>query len=962
MTTVRFPRCTRNFLRSTVVLGLICRLTTHAAEPPANPPGILPAKTTGPVVELSPFEVRAESDVGYQAANTTSGSRLNTRLKDTPAAISPFTPEFLSDLGATNLADLIGYATNVELDTEDATNGFNNPEGKLAISNDAQFRMRGMAAGSSRDFVDSSIPVDLFNIERAEVASGPNSILFGLGQAGGNVSLTGKRANLTRGKTTFSNVLGSWKLARFTADHNQVIIPRKFAVRLVGLYENSEGWRKWNFTDQKRLGGAIALRPFQATTVHATFETGRHQNSVLVNWNAVDSLTRWLASGRPIADGAAVTGTTRFNQTNARYAFNEQDGIVYNTRGELQSSSTFATQTLATPALSPYEFNTTGPGGKRQQAFNSRAVLVEQRIGDRVTLELGYFHNQNDATAYGSSGQPTLFGDPNLTVPPASFVGSVPNPRAGQLYLEDSWNRDRIAITNDVYRLTAAWEKDLGRWFGRHRVAGLVENSRSDRVRHWGTEIFVDQSNVAISAATNPEGATNSVLRRHYVTVGDFSTYYVGNSSIPVPAFTIAGKEYHAAYTSRTKTNALTRKDLNSFMLAAQSFWFGDRLITTAGYRLDQIEFQNANESRVANPNDPRVLAKKLVLNEWDFDGTDRVNHYRPTTFSAGAVVHATKRLSVFYNYATNKGTPRFDRTILPDGDVPPPTGGRSKDFGVMCDVFGDDRIFIRVTRFDTAQIKDAPIIPGGVGVNTANALGGDNLITIYDALLTAGRLTQQQYDTQLVTYNAGTVDVLTKGYELELVANPTKNLTFRFGYSHSERQRANIFSEIYAYYDAQSPRLRALAGNNPTLLATINTELATVYEELATQVALQSGPLGSRPDKFNFTARFKATEGRLRGAFAGGGFRYQGKNVMAYDIKTGAETLGNDTLFADAFAGYKVRVPLLRSTLTLQLNVRNLSNSYRVVVGRRNTAGDGLRRIYLNEPRSYRFTTTLEF
>ena len=913
-------------------------------------------------ISLSPFEVRAESDVGYQAVNTTSGSRLNTRLKDTPASISPFTPEFLSDIAATNLSDMLGYATNIELDTEDATNGFNNPEGKLAISNDYQFRMRGIAAGSSRDFVDSSIPVDLFNVERAEVSSGPNSILFGLGQAGGSVSLTAKRANLNQGKTTLSNVVGSWRLERFTADHNQVILPKKLAVRLVGLYENAEGWRYWNFTDQRRLGGALAYRPYKNTTVHATFESGFHHTNGLVNWNAVDSLTAWFATGRPVTDGVAVTGTTRLNQTNQRYTFIENDGLVYNLRGELQSSSVYATQTLASPAISPYQFNTTGPGGLRLQDFKSHTVLIEQRLGADLTLEFGYFHNENDAMAYGNGGQPTLFGDPNLTVPPASFVGSVPNPRQGQLFMEDTWGRDNIAISNEVFRLTAAWEKDLGRWFGRHRLAGLVENAQSDRVRRWKTQIFADQANVAIGNAANPEGAQNAVYHRHYVTEGDFRTYYDGSSARPVPAFAIGTREFHPAYTSLTKTNAKTRKDIYSSMLAAQSFWFANRLITTAGYRLDKIKFRNANEARVSNPNDPRILAKDLVLNEWDFDGTYRVNRYQPTTFTAGAVAHATKRLSFFYNYANNNGTPRFDRTILPNGDVPPPTEGRSTDYGVMFDLFGDDRFFVRATRFDTAQIGDAPIIPGGVGVNTANALGGDNLLNIYSALLTAGKLTPAQYDAQYVTYNAGTVNVLTKGYEVELVANPTKNLTLRFGYSHSERNRAKIFAEIFAYFDAKAPEWRALAAGNAPLLATLDTELAAVYDELAAQVALQSGPLGSRPDKINVTSRYKFTEGRLRGAFVGGALRFQGKNVMAYEVKTGAETLGNETLFGDVFAGYKIRLPGLRSLLTLQLNVRNVSDSYRVVVGRRNTAGDGLRRIYLNEPRSYRCTTTLEF
>ena len=67
-------------------------------------PGVTAAQAAAqPVIELSPFEVRAENDAGYQAGNTTSGSRLNSRLKDTPASVSPFTAEFLSDIAATNL-------------------------------------------------------------------------------------------------------------------------------------------------------------------------------------------------------------------------------------------------------------------------------------------------------------------------------------------------------------------------------------------------------------------------------------------------------------------------------------------------------------------------------------------------------------------------------------------------------------------------------------------------------------------------------------------------------------------------------------------------------------------------------------------------------------------------------------------------------------------------------------------
>jgi hypothetical protein len=72
------------------------RPSTAAA--PANVNASSTSAAGDQVIELSPFQVRPEDDTGYQATNTTSGSRLATSLKETAASISPFTPEFLSDI------------------------------------------------------------------------------------------------------------------------------------------------------------------------------------------------------------------------------------------------------------------------------------------------------------------------------------------------------------------------------------------------------------------------------------------------------------------------------------------------------------------------------------------------------------------------------------------------------------------------------------------------------------------------------------------------------------------------------------------------------------------------------------------------------------------------------------------------------------------------------------------------
>ena len=63
------------------LVALATNQVSSQTTPAANPP----ATTEEKVVELTPFEVRADLDTGYQGIDTASGSRLNTKLRDTPA-------------------------------------------------------------------------------------------------------------------------------------------------------------------------------------------------------------------------------------------------------------------------------------------------------------------------------------------------------------------------------------------------------------------------------------------------------------------------------------------------------------------------------------------------------------------------------------------------------------------------------------------------------------------------------------------------------------------------------------------------------------------------------------------------------------------------------------------------------------------------------------------------------------
>ena len=102
----------------TVLSGLLTLGIGYAAGQSASS-----GPDTEDIIELTPFEVSASSDVGYRATSTLAGSRLNTDLKDVAAPISVLTAEFLEDLGATDIESAMAYVVGIEtaLTTDFAT-------------------------------------------------------------------------------------------------------------------------------------------------------------------------------------------------------------------------------------------------------------------------------------------------------------------------------------------------------------------------------------------------------------------------------------------------------------------------------------------------------------------------------------------------------------------------------------------------------------------------------------------------------------------------------------------------------------------------------------------------------------------------------------------------------------------------------------------------------------------------
>jgi iron complex outermembrane receptor protein len=967
----------------TIAFALIYALpgvATLGAAEPARPPVAPPttaetaAAAQGPVVELSPFEVNAEDDAGYQAANTTSGSRLNTSLRDTAAMITPFTKEFLADLAITNIEEMMQYANNVEPEFEDGS-GFNNQFARRPDSAaNFSFRMRGQTGGFSVDLAETGAPVDMADIERVEVASGPNAILFGTGAGGGLVSMSTKRANVRRDSRQLQLAFGSWGLCRGEFDYNQVLKKDRLAVRVWGLYGDREGWRYWDFEDTRRLSASLTARPFKNTTVSGSFTRGELQRHVTNAWNAGDQITLWRALGARVYDGTAnvnASGTAAI-ATVQRYTFIENDGVVRNYRNELVSrgySFNNENEKLLLPREQhPYEYSFSGPA-QLTSDFRNWVAKLEQRVTANFQLEAGYQHNEsfNTSNNYATAANMVeLSGDPNLSVPDPSGVAQA-NARAGQLYMETNWRNESVDMTNDVFRLTGAYQLKFdrlgrwGRWLGEHRLAGMYEWGRLSREKDALAEILVDAAGAPITNVNTPETNTNFVWRRNYVTEGDYRTYYMSDYRLPVPTFTAGGRQFSGRYISfaQGSTDRDTRF-MNTGMFAMQNFWLNRRLVTTYGHRVDRAKLISG-VTRRADAADPRVLSGEKLLNEWAYTADTTALHRNNTTETMGAVAHLHRRVSLFYNQSSNTGTPRLDRTVLP-GVVPPPSKGEGRDYGLMIDFLADDRFFVRVNRFNSDQIGDALLVP--VNIASTSNYFTDSVRSMFDYLLQRGRVNRAEYDARVVGFSSFTIDVVSRGWEIDLVANPTRQWTLRLGGSFTERGRTNYFAEREPYLTETIAFLRArddggtLAGGR-----TIEQEIAALQNQIQTTAEGQEGSNnGARPWKGNFTTRYAFAAGRLKGAFVGGSFLYQDRYRMQKDA-AGVMILGSDVQQTNLFGGYAWRTTRwFKAQVRLQLNVNNVFNTDLHDPGRYASNFLGLRRVILRQPRSFRLTTTLNW
>lgn len=234
------------------------------ASPPAPPPEL-------EVVQLSPFQVTTMADSGYRAGNSVSATRVDTPIKDLPFSISAFTEQFIEDIGALELLDIVNFAPGVTSGAKEFTQG-NNRYSIRGFDGDVTPQRNGFVGNR---YVDSG------NVQRVEVVKGPASLLYGQITPGGSVNYITKRPE----KKDFVRVkaqVGTDEFWRTDFDVNRSFSGGRLNTRFVAAYENSFAWADPSGGDSRLLAGAVEVVPFKNLSLIVDFESYRRDQEPLI--------------------------------------------------------------------------------------------------------------------------------------------------------------------------------------------------------------------------------------------------------------------------------------------------------------------------------------------------------------------------------------------------------------------------------------------------------------------------------------------------------------------------------------------------------------------------------------------------------------------------------------------------------------------------------------------------------
>ncbi len=940
------------------------------------------------IFELSPFEVSSSENSGYDVKETLAGSRLRTDVRDTSAAISILTTDFMDDLGASDLNDVADFLPSTE------TMGTTEGEGdNTGVYFPQGIRIRGLFAnGSARNYFAGSLtPQDGYNTESITLSAGANSILFGAGNPAGVVNISTMQANFAGDSYRLRHRTDNYGTNRVDFNTNQVLIEDKLALRLAMLKEEGEGWRKPEWKNQEKIYGAVRWKISDRTTFTGNLEYSDFERNAPL-WNVAMNFSNQY-NGEPIA----IDGTTRPHDlsdngvTHVRHDIRPWPALGY-IGGTPEENANFNWINYAKGNDKGYGFQGNGyhypvdgfdnrinPNGNMkidERLGYAGDITLEHRFTDDLHVQAAYFKYRTLSDIYTHWNGGRLRQDAT-----SHFADGSVNPNANRYFTELAALQIREnENSGDTLRVTASYQLDLRErmeWAGRHQFAFLVE----DRTGFRGTtkgQMFNYGENRPDSRLQFNAGK-NKVMPLLYMDnvngVDDMDIRDLPSYLSSFDGWDVRWGNFADPIHSGTEEE--------SYLVAHQGKFLDDRLVTTVGYRGDS--------QQVLNP-DPDTLGKiededGIWFKAWDDPSIGMIDgdYVDANTYTYGSVYHmirdrgALDYFSLAYNRSNNFQPGGVDFNF--QNETQASASGSTIDYGIMFGAF-KGKLTGKISFYESAKQNDK--FGGGTGVQGTFNQIYERMSELYSDLdgtepeyledgVTIREWTEfeleqfamypdseakvSDFDSRRINGNigaSGTQDRTMKGLEAQFSYSPTDSWRIWANVSRNESAASNIGPSVKLYLDEHMEQLRAELGDGAEIFGdgqadaeqraknTVGYRLDNQYASISKSFAREGETVAEmREWKANVVANYTFRDGSLRGFQIGGNVRWASKAAIGYPFRfdqasadAGADpwfidisnpTYGDDQLNTGLKLSYKRKIANDKVTWNIQLNINNL-------------------------------------
>jgi outer membrane receptor protein involved in Fe transport len=691
-------------LYSALAFTTSCAFAQQVAEPPAaEPKATTEINEEGDeMVVLSPFEVTTDKDKGYKATNATSGTRLNTAIKDVPISLEVITSEFMRDTGATNLREALRYSSGVVLDSQNdalvnmteqdsiqsGSSGANDPRGSTRNQNNTTQKMRGFVVDKvlRGGFVKQS-STDWINIDRVEVVRGPSALLYGVGSFGGVINYQTKRP-LLQEKAYAGVTVGSDDLLRGEFDYTAPIPgenPHKVAYRITGAAQINGDETEYYRNRQYFISPVVSFKPWENTNIIVDTEYGYQEQDGI----GFQTIRSYSGSGSPAQMRAALmvtpTGqdprTMRWSGPDTTRMSNAYSGTVdleqkigesfFLKAGVMLSHVDFDSKNINNTAI-------VGSGTDFSNKYNLDFYYdgSQTRVnGALVDLKNALFNATSNAEkdtlianrvpgAFRGDRLYSAFTNQNVSDPLAEELGIPRPPKTDyQSMIRYSWSNSINEEDRTQFRVEANYKLD---WLGKHSfLAGLQQQT-------------LDRYDFVRSTRANLAGYTGDAYKvSSYKSLLDASPFRYGKQGdgLPDPEQVPISKQDRTNY------------DFGVYGVYQGQYW-DERITVIGGARYDELDAENE-------------VYSYGTLKTANYDLSNYVDE-PPSEVSpqAGISFQVTRGLSVFGLYSTGL-IPNYDQQDG-NGELGMITAD-NKEVGIKFDIF-DGRLSGTVSAYEITR------------------------------------------------------------------------------------------------------------------------------------------------------------------------------------------------------------------------------------------------------------------